>query len=328
MKVLISSLGSIGRRYVEILTNDFSAEVFYVPRQPNMNSQFIEQHNINVCDTIEEACSHLLDFGIISSPTSLHVECALAYARLNLPFIIEKPVSNSMNHLDILLEEINRRKLPVLVGFQLRHHPGYIHLMDGINNGDIGEICSFNTYVGQYLPNWRPNSEYSQESSALKALGGGVLWDLSHAFDIALSIMGDVESFENMMNSQSHLNIETEDLFNCLLLHNNNRFSNIHINYLDHQFTWNTRVIGTKGTLVWDYVNGTTDLFQIDGTTKKYVVPSSFSRNDLFISQINHWQSVLNNTASPLVSLFEGIQLTQMLISLKKDAKNLKKEFV
>ena len=47
--------------------------------------------------------------------------------------------------------------------------------------------------MGQYLPDWRTNADYSKSYSASFEMGGGVLFDLIHEIDLAVNLMGQPE---------------------------------------------------------------------------------------------------------------------------------------
>ena len=140
---------------------------------------FDDKFGIKTVNNLNQAVAEKPDFAIISNPTHLHVDTALDLARASIPFLIEKPVSDRLEGLDSLKKTILEKNLPVMVGFQLRHHPGYKQFVRLISSGEIGRPLSLQGYVGQYLPDWRPDDDYRESYSAKKELGGGVILDLN-----------------------------------------------------------------------------------------------------------------------------------------------------
>ena len=53
-----------------------------------------------------------------------------------------------------------------------------------VQDNILGNIYSIRCDVGQYLPNWRADKNYSKSVSAKKDLGGGVLLELSHELEL------------------------------------------------------------------------------------------------------------------------------------------------
>ena len=93
----------------------------------------------------------------------------------------------------------------------------------------------FNVFIecSSYLPNWRTNIGYRESSSGKKNLGGGVLNDLSHEIDYALSIFGDFKIVYSYTNKISNLDIDTNDFF-IALLSNKKKLMKISLNYFSH----------------------------------------------------------------------------------------------
>ena len=53
-------------------------------------------------------------------------------------------------------------------------------------------MLSVRSSVGQYLPEWRKNTDYRKGVSARQDLGGGVLLELSHEIDYIQWIFGEI----------------------------------------------------------------------------------------------------------------------------------------
>jgi len=318
MRVIIVGLGSIGKRHVRILKSIKNTSIFYFPsNKTKIDNEFIKKYNIELIYSLDECIAKNPDFVIISNPTPFHIDFAIFFAENKIPIIIEKPLSYSLKNVNKLKKIVENNSLPFLVGFQFRHHPLYITANEIIKEGRLGEILAFNGYVGQYLPDWRPNQEYSHTTSAIKELGGGVVFDISHEIDIAVSIMGKVHEVVSVIDKISSLKIDTEDIANIILMHENGCQSNISLNYIDRNFKWISKIIGSEGTLVWDYVNGTLELQNGSGTIINWSNPEGFERDDLFRDQFHHWFAVLKGEQPPVVSIDEAIELTKVLIAIK-----------
>lgn len=322
MKVLIIGMGSIGRRHLKIISHNLDAEFIYSPSgQIDKNKKsYLNKYNVKVYETLSKAIDAGPNFAIISNPTSYHVETALILAESRIPFIIEKPVSDALVGMNKLLKIIHKYELPVMVGYQMRFHPGYRKMKEIIESGRIGDPLVFNGYVGQYLPDWRPDQDYKKSSSALKKLGGGVILDLSHEIDISISVMGKVKRVNAMWGHHSSLDIETEDVANIIMQHENGRTSQMHLNYIDRDFTWQTRIVGSKGTVIWDYVNGLTILRDNKNKVTKWKDPTGFERDSLYKEQLKRWLKVLDGKAEPEVSLSDGIEVTRVAVKIKRSS--------
>ena len=321
MKVLFIGLGSVGRRQLRLLRELVDADIIcYRSGKGKAMPQFEEKNGIKEFNNFEQAIAEKPDSAIISNPTALHVETALALAQADVPFFIEKPVSDRLEGLDTLQKIVREKNLPVMVGFQLRHHPGYKQLIQLINSGEIGKPLCLQGYVGQYLPDWRPNDDYRQSYSAKKDLGGGVILDLCHEIDIAISVLGRVNKVSCICDHYSDLEIETEDMADITMEHRHKTLSHIHLNYLERGYEWFTRVMGTLGTVMWDYGRGHVEIIRKDGTKKCWKDPVDFDRDFLFRAQLKQWVDVLNGRATPEVNLEDGIDVTRVALAAKRSS--------
>ena len=100
-----------------------------------------------------------------------------------------------------------------VVGYPLRFHP----LLGEARRILAGKpLLSLHAYVGQYLPTWRPGTDYRACYSASREQGGGVLRDLSHELDYLQHLGGPWKRVCATGGHRSRLEIETEDQFALL----------------------------------------------------------------------------------------------------------------
>jgi Predicted dehydrogenases and related proteins len=173
--VLVIGYGSIGKRHSDVL-NNLGYKVVVVSRRNFKRSNFYSN--------IEEALSKEdIQYIVIANETNMHLHTLqkLNYLGYRGKLLIEKPLALTSNinfHPDIF------------VGYNLRFHPIIQKVKKMLRNT---KVLSVNCYVGQYLPTWRPNTDYTKCYSASKDLGGGVLNDLSHELDYLLLFIWRLE---------------------------------------------------------------------------------------------------------------------------------------
>jgi predicted dehydrogenase len=319
MKAIIIGLGSIGKRHLRLLQEIDGMEIICLRSRGRIAGENVGSYKYVV--SIEEALVEKPDFAIIATPTNFHIETALVLAEAGVPFLIEKPVSDTDQNLQKLLDLVNEKNLPTMVGFQLRHHPNFQKLQQLIKNGKIGKPLSLNGFVGHYLPDWRPDSNYRETSSARKELGGGVILDLCHQIDLAVALLGPAIKLSCFYGRFSNLEIGTEDLADITMLHKGGCQSHIHLDYLERRYNWTNRVVGEEGSAVWDYGEGFLEYYSSSGTSQIWQDPVDFERDTLFRSQLAEWLGVLKGNRTPSVSLEDGIQITNIVIQAKNSSK-------
>jgi predicted dehydrogenase len=136
-----------------------------------------------------------------------------------------------------------------------------------LSEGIIGALFSVRCDVGQYLPTWRPQSDYRNGVSAKKELGGGVLLELSHEIDYLRWIFGEVDWVSAILTQQSKLEIDVEDSAHLTIgfLPTGSEHplvGTLNLDFIRHDHTRICVVIGEKGTLRWNGLTGEVDLFE------------------------------------------------------------------
>jgi predicted dehydrogenase len=184
----------------------------------------------------------------------------------------------------------------------------------------IGSVISLLAQVGQWLPDWRPGRDYRECYSARRTLGGGVVLDLSHEIDLSLAFLGPAKTVVAVCEHFSPLETDTEDLAEITIIHEGNRLSHLHLDCIQRSYSRSLKIIGLKGSMVLDYVNGYTEMILCGGKRERFDVPKGFDRDQMFRSQMVHWLDVLDNGVSPRVSLRDGIAATRVALAALESA--------
>lgn len=309
-RVLVVGLGSIGRRHVKILGEVADCRISVLREKAKVKEDVpgVDDYLFSWDDVEKRA----FDFAVISNPSSLHMEAAVSLAAKGIPFLLEKPVCVSLKRVPRLLRIVHDQKLPVLVGFNLRYHVLYKKIKDIVSSRKMGRLLSFLAETGQYLPDWR-TGDYAEASSASRELGGGVIFDLAHELDLAVDLQGKVDHLFCWKDKLTSLRIDTEDIAEITLAHQNRSISHIHLDYIQKTYTRRFKLIFEKGEILWDYSGGKLDLASSRGPME-IRQPQDYTRDDTFRSQLKHWLDVLQGKAEPLVSLDDGIYVSRIAL--------------
>ena len=218
MKVLLIGYGSIGKRHHEVLNDLENINSIDIITKQSL-SEYRTYKSLKEISNLDE-----YDYFIIASETAKH------YAQLKY---IEKEVSNKLifceKPLFEDLKELNIVNNSVFVGYVLRFHPLLEKLYSLVQNE---KIVSINVFCGQYLPTWRPNTNYKDSYSAKKAKGGGVLLDLSHEIDYVQWLCGALEEIKSYQVKISDLEIDSDDLTTFIGKTNKETMVNLSIDYI------------------------------------------------------------------------------------------------
>lgn len=320
MKFLIAGYGSIGRRHFRNLRQLGQDDIlFYRTRKSSLKASELKDYTVEY--DLQKALSHNPDAVIVSNPTSLHLDVALPAAEAGCAILVEKPLSHSMDRVKAFVHIVEEQNVKVLVGFQFRFHPGLQKVDHLLQEGRIGDVLSVRAHWGEYLPDWHPWEDYRRGYSARKDLGGGVILTLSHPIDYLRWLMGEIDEVYCMKASNSNLDIEVEDTAEINLRFRDGAIGSIHLNYNQKPPSHWLEIIGNQGTIRWDYYKDMVKVFKSStGLWETFPLPGDFKRNDLFLSEMNHFLSILKENRVPVCSLFDGVRVQEIIEGVKLSA--------
>lgn len=252
MKALILGIGSAGQRHMRNLASLVPGVRFLAVRKDGAPNAATRKFSAEVFATIPAALREAPDMAVVATPSACHREALELLVRAKVPFYVEKPVATSAEGLRALLAQADAAGLATTVGCNLRHLPSLQTMRKLIHEGVCGRIVRAHLECGQWLPDWRPATDYRQSYSARRRLGGGVLLDLIHEIDIARWFFGEFDRVDAHHGRFSDLEIETEDVACVLLSRREGPVVTVALDYVARSPVRQYRVIGTQGTLEWD----------------------------------------------------------------------------
>ena len=334
MKILIVGLGGIGQRHVRnlraLLGDSVEILAYRVRRLSHMvtptlqvdRTRDVEQeYNIRAFDTLEAALAECPDIAFIANPSSLHIPVALACARAGCDLFLEKPLSNSLEGIAELMEEVTKRSLVAMVGYQLRFHPALRALSGIVKSGVLGRLLAVRATVGEYLPGWHPYEDYRNMYASRSALGGGVVLSQIHEFDYLYSLFGPPRRLFSLGGHHSSLEIDVEDVASTLMeCHVEGRSLPVHLqqDYLQRPASRECEVIGDAGKCVMNLAGLELVRYGPDGTLVDTQRWEGFDRNQLFLDQTSHFLECVENRRKPVVDLADGIWSLRVALAVKE----------
>ncbi len=324
MNILLIGLGSIGKRHlanVKKLVPESHVTVWRhqpaLPQSPDESAGFIDQ----VVYTLEEALESKPEIALIASPASKHIEVANILAEHDIHLFIEKPISHSLEGIDMLLETCNKQGLVLLVGYNFRFYKPFQKLHQVLTDGDIGRPIFLRAEVGQYLPDWRPGKDYQKSVSAQSCLGGGAVLELSHELDYVRWFMGELRTVNAQVSHLSDLDIDVEDSAEIILNFENGAVGNIHLDMIQQPPRRQCRIVGTKGTLTWNGLDHRVCLFSNESQSWSEIHPATeLDRNEMYLEELQHFLNCVAGQASPLINGEDGRRVLEMALAAKQSS--------
>ncbi len=324
-RILIVGFGSIGARHVRVVKDLYPnikiGILHYRKRAPSLESDNLEFFNI------EDALTFKPQIAIIATPAPFHISASQLLASSGIHLLIEKPLSDSMSQVEALFDIAQKNQSIITVGYNLRFLKSLEKFKSILESGVIGRINSIHCSVGQYLPSWRPGTNYRDSVSANLKLGGGALLELSHELDYLIWIFGPVDWVQAFIGRQSNLEIDVEDSVHLIMQFmgrdgNGPISASVNLDFIRHDFTRFCIAIGTLASLRWDGINNKVEIWKsnLDGWEEIY--KGSSERDESYESQLKNFMDTISSDHQVKARLNNGIAALSLIEKIRISAKN------
>ena len=322
MRVLVVGYGSIGRRHLRNLMAIRPEASFCLLRRPSSRSETVDAPGAVVVHGLDEAIALAPDAAVIASPATQHVETALALAERGVHLFIEKPLAEAPGPaLDALLTTAAARRLTLMVGYNFRFFRPLQRMREALESGMIGTVVGWRAEVGQYLPDWRPGTDYRASVSAQRALGGGALLELSHELDLVRWLGGEIATVSAQLGRHGGLAIDVEDTADLLLRTQAGPVASVHLDLLQRSTTRLFRAIGREGTLECDLVTGALRAYRADrGAWEAICEGGVTDRNEMYLEEMRHFLASVASGVPPVVSGEDGVRALRVIEAARQSA--------
>lgn len=319
LRMVVVGCGSIGARHIRNLRALGVSEIGVVDTVATRRDEIARLQGIQAYQDLDEGLAHQPDAVLVCTPPHFHVSMASRAVSAGCHVFIEKPFSDTLEGVDELLKDAAVRGRIVCVGYNLRFHTGLRCLKQRLNDAVIGRPMNIRAEFGQYLPDWRPTQDYRQSYTAQAAMGGGIILDASHELDYVRWLCGEVESVSCVAGKLSQLDMNAEDLAEMTLRCHRNLLAQVHMDCIQRAYIRTCKVIGEKGTLVWDMKEG---VRHYDASTGRWMVETIVpDTNDMYLEEMKHFLSCVRGESKPLVDGDTGKRVIEIALAAKQSAR-------
>lgn len=322
-RLLIVGHGSIGQRHLRIARGLL----------PNADIRVLRHQKCESAPEYADACMSSLDdalafapqAAVIASPSTLHMQTAQPLAEAGVHLLVEKPLAASFGGVPKLLASCAAYGNVLMTAYNLRFLPSLQVYRDKVQSGAIGKVLSVRCEIGQYLPSWRPGSDYRHGVSASRALGGGALLELSHEIDYLRWIFGEVAWVKASLSRQSNLEIDVEDTAHLILgfvadTEDRKLIANLNMDLMRHDTTRQCLAIGEHGSLRWNGLTGLVEFFPAGGTVWERIFAHMPQRDESYIAEWQHFLACIRDDVAPLISGHDGLAALNIIEAARRSA--------
>ena len=323
-RLLVVGLGSIGRRHARIVREIFPDVQVVALR--HRGSHDAATPDICGCVTsLEEALEFRPQAAVVANPASRHLDVALPLAEAGVHLLIEKPISHNSRGVAELIAVCEARGLTLITGYNLRYLPSLRRFRHLLGERRVGRVMSVRAEVGQFLPSWRPETDYRETVTAQAALGGGVLLELSHEIDYLRWLFGEVDWVSATTGRQSSLEVDVDDTAHLVIGFASKEgavpiIAALNMDFIRRDTTRICSVIGEKGTLRWNAVAGTVEIFEQNGDGWQALFTQDDQRDTSYVAEWQDFLECMEGGASPRVSGHDGLAALRVIEAAQRSA--------
>ncbi|OGD71829.1 hypothetical protein A3D09_01550 [Candidatus Collierbacteria bacterium RIFCSPHIGHO2_02_FULL_49_10] len=286
LKILIVGLGSIGRRHHKnLLALGFRDVWVYDADQKKIKNYELRIKYLGLPNLRK------FDIVFVCTPNHLHIKHAISAARAGCDLFIEKPLSHTLKGINELARIVRQKRLVNMVACNMRFHPVMQFIRKYLQSKKLGQIYSIYHEFGYDLASWSTTGrDYRKTYSASKKMGGGIRLDDIHEFDLLfwLNNFTPVKKSSILFDKVSDLQIDTEDIAVGSFLFKNRVFGLVKADYLQRDYTRRCQVVGSRGTLEWDWNENTVWLRDKNGkrALRKF---GKYDKNLMYLDEVKYF---------------------------------------
>jgi predicted dehydrogenase len=316
-KFAIVGFGSAGVRALEVLRELRPDSEFLV-----VSRRVEARADAYTTDSLDSVVSFGPNALVLAGPSSTRVEVMRTLGGLDLPIFIEKPLAPSLEEALSLSELLGSSLDKCQLGYNLRFSESLVAFRDLVRGGRFGRVLRFRAETAQYLPDWRPGTDYRETVSAQARLGGGVLLELSHELDYLRWIFGEWNWVSAWTGRTSALELDVEDVALVTIGIEGNHpesqlVGQLSLDFVRRDKTRTVTAVCEGGTLRWDGISDVVEVYDPSRSTWSTVMTDSSSHSSYQV-QWASFLSVVEQQTAPAVSVSDGLAALRAVEAIRQ----------
>ena len=318
LRIGVIGLGNMGRHHVRHWSTIPTAQLVAVcDSQDSRAKDFADEYGCKSYSSLEAMLKNeTLDAVSLTVPTFLHFDYALTCLERGLSVLIEKPIAETVEQAQILIDKAKEKGVCLMIGHIERFNPAVMALKNFIDEGKLGRIVS--------LISRRENTFPSQMKDANVAVDLAV-----HDIDIVNYLMDDYPV--DLCSFSGHALIDSRKDHLELYLRYRQASAFSQVNWITPVPIRKLTVTGTKGYVELDYSEKTvlfypceherfTDANGVDSIrilkTEPYFL--SVQPHDALNAELTHFSDCVLNGYPPKVSGEAGLNALSLALNALK----------
>lgn len=335
VRIAVAGSGLIGQEHIRRIAESSSAELCAVVDPAPAAREVAERHGVPLFASLQELFADERPDGVIlATPNRFHVAGGLECVAAGVPVLVEKPLAETPDDAERLVEAADAAGVPLLVGHHRRHSPLLAEAARIIGEGMVGEIVAV---VGTAL--FRKPDDYFDAGPWRKEPGGGpILINMIHEADDLRALCGEIVRVQASVSNAAR-GFAVEDTAAITLTFANGALGTFMLSDAAAAVaSWEQT---SRENLAYAHADDE-DCYLIAGTRGSLGIPTmrlrtyagdaswwepfesrtaAVERHDPLAAQLAHFVAVTRGEAQPLVSGRDGLQSLRVVEAILEAAR-------
>ena len=301
VRFAVVGVGGLGKSHIKGIHENEAAELVCVcDNREEIAKEIAEANGVPYyVDFYEMIKVGGFDCVILVTPDQIHREHAVAALEAGYHVLCEKPLAQTIEDCEAMVEAAKRTGLKFMTGQVCRKAPGFVKAKELVSEGKIGELFYVESeYAHDYeflKPEWRKDPVKLRYS----IVGGGC-----HAIDLLRWIAGDPTKVMALANRKVLTDWPVDDCTIAIMEFPNNVVGKIFCGIgVKRDYTMRTCLYGTKGTIICDNRSPEITLYLHEVTEEgKHTYPATkipvdIAHHNVTAEIADMCEAILNDTA-------------------------------
>jgi predicted dehydrogenase len=257
LNAAIYGLGRWGSRLTESVQGSEKIRIVKaVTRTPENHKDYAQKYGVKVLSSYGRVLKDPeIGAVVLATLHSEHMKQIIQAAKAGKHVFVEKPFTLTRKSAEKAVEACRAAGITLSVGFNRRHAPSFVEMMNRIRAGQIGKVLHVEAaHSGPTGYGLKPNTWRSDRA---EAPGGGMTARGVHALDAMIQIAGPVTSVYAFSDNRNlPEGVDMDDTTTLLMKHASGATGYLSALFTTAEF-YRVHVMGTKG---WLELRGDTDL--------------------------------------------------------------------
>jgi predicted dehydrogenase len=261
------------------------------------------------------------DVVLVATPAPLQISQALLAAEAGCHVLCEKPLSDSEEGIQQLIDTLRAKQRIGATAYTLRSTGAARKMKSMIDAGNIGMPRFATAEASQHFPSVRP--DYRDIYFAREAMGGGVLFDMCpHMVNLLEWFFGpeqDISCYKQRLVLEG---IETDDISILNVRYHSGALAHINTVLFGRNYRAETVVHGSEGTLVYDRIKSELAFFTDGkpGSPPVEVHQFAVGHDEPYVEQAQMFLTAIRGEGEVVCTLEEGWQTLSAVFAAQRSA--------